>query len=42
MRQMRFSKYLILEIKNKFGIIGRQKRGEMFDIRDRRKLNNGS
>lgn len=42
MRQMRFSKYLILEVGNKFGIIGRQKREKMFDIRERRKLNNGS
>jgi len=39
---MRFFKYLIFEIGNKFGIIGRQKREKMFNIRERIKHNNGS
>ena len=40
-RQMRFFKYLIFEIGNKCGIIGRQKREKMFNIRERIKHNNG-
>ena len=32
----------IFEIGNKFGIIGRQKREKMFNIRERIKHNNGS
>ena len=38
-RQMRFFKYLIFEVGNKFG---RQKKGKVFNIRERIKQNNGS